>query len=558
MKKLICLLFAISVATLLSAKELPKEPSVITGKLENGFTYEIKQNSKPKEIAEFRLVVKAGSLEEDDDQKGLAHFVEHMAFNGSKNFKKNELIQYLESIGVSFGSHLNASTSYERTLYQLSVPVRNNNLEKSFLIFKDWADGLVFDKEAFEAERGVILEEARSRDTVNYRLFRKTKDMKYANSKYLEREPIGDLDIVRNVPVQRAIDFYNDWYRPNLMHFVAVGDFNTTKIESLIKEYFSELTNRSTRQPASRSIPENNSTRIRIVTDPETTSNFLDITFIENLDKLKTEKDLRQSLVESMMTALFNMKASEQILKANTKAKRIYMRGMAIGESRGGYKFVAHYNGLDELAALNELYALIWSFDKHGFSDGDLALIKKRLSSANESRYKRIKSQKSSTIASALANAYLSGSTYVDYEVLYSLHKRFIDEIALADINNKFKKIVALQDKAIIFVNSTGNQVAKRKILSTIKEARKNIENFSLEKELPTKLLFNTLVPKKMMKKQYHKKFDYHEYLLANGIRVAFKQMDYNKRRIEMKGFSEGGISVYELNDLNDSRSASR
>ena len=225
------------------AKDLKVESTLITGKLDNGFEYTIKKNAKPVDKAEIRLLVKAGALDEDDDQKGIAHLVEHMAFNGSENFPGNSLITYLESIGVAFGSHLNASTGTTRTLYKLSVPLENDNLDKSLLIFEDWAGGLSFNPKELEKERGVVLEEARSRDNLNFRLYIQSKDTIYEGSKYKDRTPIGDLDIVRNIKIDRVKAFYTRWYRPELMHLVVVGDVDVVKVEALIKKHFAHLKN---------------------------------------------------------------------------------------------------------------------------------------------------------------------------------------------------------------------------------------------------------------------------------------------------------------------------
>jgi len=186
--KTIILLF--SVISFSLAASLPLEPSFTHGVLPNGMKYTIKKNSKPKDFVELRLLVKVGSLDEDEDQKGIAHFVEHMAFNGSKNFKKNDVVKYFESIGVGYGAGLNASTGYGRTLYQLKVPNKNSHLEKSFLFLSDILNGLDFDEKEFNNERGVILEEARSRNTLSFRIKQQVKQEVYGNSKYSTRTPM--------------------------------------------------------------------------------------------------------------------------------------------------------------------------------------------------------------------------------------------------------------------------------------------------------------------------------------------------------------------------------
>ena len=510
------------ISTLIVAKELPKEKSLIEGEFENGFKYSIIKNGKPKNRAEFRLIVKVGSLEEDDDQKGVAHFVEHMAFNGSKHFKKNELIKYLESIGVKFGSHLNASTGYEKTLYKLTVPLKQEYLEKSFLVFEDWASGLNFDKEEFNKERGVILEEARSRDTASFRIYNRYKSMVFEGTKYLDRLPIGDLDIIKNISVERAKDFYNEWYRPEHMHFIAVGDFEVETIKELIKKHFSTLKNSSKRELASRDIKENNQTRVRSLSEKEVTSNSLSVQYLDFFEDTRTKKDMRTALIESMMISLFNIKAKEQLLKDDPKATSIRLDSGAINIKRASYNFKVSYRDNNDKLALKELYELIWSFYKYGFSKEDLRLLKKKRLDNNEKEYKRLSDRRSASIASTLVYYVLNKSIYIDYDYKYRATKELISDISLEEINNKFKKVLNFQDRVILFVNTTGDKVSKKETLETIESAKKGAEDFTKIKKTPDRLLKNKLVSKKIISRSYNKKTGIHEYILENGMRVLF------------------------------------
>ncbi|HHB94195.1 MAG TPA: insulinase family protein, partial [Campylobacterales bacterium] len=375
MKKLLLLLTLIFSTTLIAKEQiLPTEKSLIEGQLANGFKYTIKKNPKPKNRAEFRLIVKVGSLEEAEDQRGIAHFTEHMAFNGTKHFKKNELIKYLESTGVKFGVHLNASTGYEKTLYKLTVPLEKDNLKKTFWVFQDWASGLNFNPKEFDKERGVILEEARMRDNAGFRIYNKSKKLFFGNSKYIDRLPIGKKDIIRNISAKRAKEFYDKWYRPEFMHFIAVGDFNTTVVESMIKKYFAPLQNKNNEKRASREIKDNNTTRVLSVTDKEITSNSLSVSYVDILEDTRTKKDVKKALIEAMLYQLFNIKAREQILKPNPKATSINFTGEDINSLKSTYSFNVQYNNGDDKSALKELYELIKSFGKYGFSQNDFEL----------------------------------------------------------------------------------------------------------------------------------------------------------------------------------------
>jgi zinc protease len=555
MKKIV-MISLLCMLTLLYAKDLPTEESLVEGVLENGFRYSIKSNAKPKSRAEFRLVVKVGSLEEEDDQKGIAHFTEHMAFNGSQHFKKNELVQYLESIGVKFGSHLNASTGYERTLYKLTVPLEKDNLEQSFLVFRDWAGGLNFSADEFDKERGVILEEARSRDNLGFRLYNKSKHLFLGDSKFMERLPIGDKKIIKNISVKRAKDFYDKWYRPELMHFVAVGDFNATNIEHLIKKHFSILQNSNHDRRTSRVIADMNHTQVLSLTDKELTANSLTVQYVDKIEYLHTKEDMREGVVESMMYNLFNMKAEEQLLKENPKATTIRLTNGGINSQKGGYRFAVSYRGEDEQEALRELYEMLWSFEKYGFATSELDLVKKQQLSANEKSYRRLSDMRSVSIASSLVQSALYGSVYVDYDDAYRLRKELIADIKLDEINALFRKVLSIQNRVVLFMNTTGNRLSKEEVLETIAKAKEHLTDYTKVKKVPSKLLDRELKSHKITAKKYNKETGIHEFVLDNGIKVAFKQTDFSKNRVQLRGFSFGGSSLYDIEELDSANKA--
>lgn len=219
-------------------KEIPIDPTVKTGTLNNGLTYYIKHNAKPKNRAELRLVLKAGSILEDEDQLGLAHFVEHMAFNGTKSFKKNELIDYLQSLGVEFGADLNAHTSFDETVYKLSVPTDQKTFNTGLQVLRDWADGITFEDEEIDNERGIVAEELRARQGAGMRMYYKSIPLITNNSRYAQRSPIGTLDVIMNSDYDALKRFYRDWYRPDLMALVLVGDFDVLETEKKGKDPF--------------------------------------------------------------------------------------------------------------------------------------------------------------------------------------------------------------------------------------------------------------------------------------------------------------------------------
>ncbi len=221
----LCSVYVAFAQTLNVADKLPIAPEIKVGKLSNGLTYYIRKNVKPEKKVELRLVVKVGSIVEDDDQQGLAHFTEHMAFNGTKNFKKNDLVSFLQSIGVQFGADLNAYTSFDQTVYILPIPTdKPENLDKGFLVLEDWASTVAFDNEEIDKERGVVLEESRLGKGANDRMNKVIYPKIFAGSKYANRLPIGKDDILKNFKYDAIKRFYKDWYRPDLMaqHFTSL------------------------------------------------------------------------------------------------------------------------------------------------------------------------------------------------------------------------------------------------------------------------------------------------------------------------------------------------
>jgi len=224
------------------SEPIPFDPAVRVGKLENGLTYYVRANKKPENRAELRLVVNAGSIVEDDDQRGLAHFIEHMAFNGTENFAEQEMIDYLERIGMRFGPDINAYTSFDETVYMLEIPTDDETIVlTAFQILEDWAHRISFEDVEIDKERGVVIEEWRLGRGARGRIRDKEFPVVFHDSRYAERLVIGDKETLETAPYDVVRRFYHDWYRPDLMAVIAVGDFDESRIEEQIREHFSSL-----------------------------------------------------------------------------------------------------------------------------------------------------------------------------------------------------------------------------------------------------------------------------------------------------------------------------
>jgi zinc protease len=280
--------------------KLPVDSDVKIGKLENGLTYYIRKNARPEKKVELRLVVNAGSILETDDQRGLAHFTEHMAFNGSKHFQKNDLVSFLQTIGVEFGADLNAYTSFDETVYILPIPTeKKENVQKAFQILEDWASTITFDEAEINKERGIVLEEERIGKGADERIFRVTYPKILEGSRYAVRLPIGKSEVIRTFKPETIKKFYSDWYRPELMAVIAVGDIDPAEIEGLIKKHFSALKSKGKKKVRTLTdVPPRQNSEGLVVTDKEATNHVVEIYYPYKRAKVNTTLgDYRESIV---------------------------------------------------------------------------------------------------------------------------------------------------------------------------------------------------------------------------------------------------------------------
>jgi len=540
----------------LDAKDLKQESSLVQGTLDNGFRYTLKKNAKPEKKAEIRLLVNAGSLEEDEDQKGVAHLVEHMAFNGTKHFVKNELISYLESIGVAFGSHLNASTGTTKTLYKLSIPLEKDNFEKSFLIFEDWANGLNFDKNELEKERGVILEEARSRDNANFRIYQQAKNTLYADSKYKDRTPIGDLEIIKNIKVDRVKDFYDDWYRPELMHLVIVGEIDLNKTKSLIHKHFSSLKNRSKRQPANRSVPKVDKQRVLFVNDKELSTRSVDMYYFENIKKVTTIEHYKEKLLQKIALNIFNLEHSNQLSKKTQILNSLRASKFKLGSNLEGLVFSASYDHENPILSLKHLSKNIFTHNKYGFDKENFNAVINSLKHSNELFFKTLGNAESASYANKIVSNLLNKTLFIDETFKYHMQKDLLQNIRLHEVNEAYKKMLKTASKLVAFSFKKPSVLSKQEIFDTINNTKLQLTPPTKKKKLPSSVLTKELQTLPIRSQHYNKEFDFWELHLANGIKLIYKHNDYTKNKVIVKSFSKGGYSLLHSDLLENAKSS--
>src|SRR5262245_21526332 len=452
MKALCSLLLVVSASVNLLAQislnqPIPVDPNLKVGKLPNGLTYYVQKNLKPEKKMELRLVVNAGSILEDPQQRGLAHFMEHMNFNGSKHFPKNELVDYLQKVGVKFGADLNAYTSFDETVYMLPISGDHpKNVEKGCNAFEDWTGNNLHDTTEIEKERGVVLEESRLSKGAQERMLRQYFPKLFNGSKYAERLPIGKDSILKTFTPATLERFYKQWYRPNLMAVIVVGDIDPAEAEKKIKAHFSGFKNPSNQKPRPAITPIATRTKpdAMVVTDDEATNSILEVfNYITPAKKIKTWADYRQSVKKELINSLINERLQELTQKENPP----FVYGFT-----GTDQFIRGYDAFVSAAVLGDnttkeavdaLLAETERARKFGFLQTELDRTKAAmLNEAEESFKEKDKSQSAAIVQSYVSN-YLEGSPVPGPENRYKFIKQILPGISLKEINDMAKKMPA-------------------------------------------------------------------------------------------------------------------
>jgi zinc protease len=530
---------------------LPVDSKVTIGTLPNGIRYYIRQNARPEKRAELRLVVNAGSILEDNDQRGLAHFVEHTAFNGTTNFKKNDLVSYLQSIGVRFGADLNAYTGFDETVYILPVPTDTARiLDKAFDILEDWAHGQLFDSTEVVNERGVVLEEWRGGKGASERMMQVWLPIAFKGSRYATRLPIGTDTSINSAVPSKLRRFYRDWYRPDLMAVVAVGDFDPAQIESLIKRHFSSIPKApaSARVRAEATIPDNATPLVAITKDKEAQGSSVELIFKMKHPAMKTVGDYRRSLIQNLALSMFNSRFTEITQKPNAP-----FLGAGAGVSaffaRGTDAFTVGA-GVEDGGILKGAEALLIEtkrVQQHGFLDSELQRAKMNTARAYERAYAEREKTESGSIVGEYVSNFLTGEAIPGIEYEYALVQRLLPGITLADVNAAAKgwiteknRVIIAQapDKAGLKLPTEAELLAvfNKAAQATVAAYTESLSSDALVSPLPT--------PGRVVSETKRDDIGVTEWKLSNGMRVLVKPTDFKADQVLLRGEADGGTSL--------------
>jgi zinc protease len=534
---------------------LTPDPKILIGRLDNGLTYYIRENKRPEKRAELQIVVKAGSILEDDDQQGLAHFVEHMAFNGTKNFPKQDLVNFLEKSGVRFGPELNAYTSFDETVYMLQVPTDSPEVMKTgFQILQEWAQDLSFDDKEIDKERGVVIEEWRLRRGAENRVSMKHIPFELFKSHYADRLPIGKKEILESCPYDTLRKFYRDWYRPDLMAVFAVGDFNKQEIETLIKEHFSGLRNpQKERERNIYPVPDHKETLVSIVTDPELTRTSVEVLFKRDTRDTRTAREYKDLIIGGLYDAMLNARLRELLQQSNPPFINSYS-----GDGRFIGKKQVYYLGasVKENSILSGLEAVVreaFRVKQHGFTLTELERQKAQSLREIEQAYSERDKTESGRIINEYLRNFLINETIPGIEVELKLFKQFIPEITLEEVN-KLAEERMIQGNRVITISAPEKESIKvpteGEVLAVINKATTEKFDPYIDKVSSKPLVSHLPSPGKITEEKKIASLGVTEWTLSNGARVVLKSTDFKNDEILFSAFSNGGTSLVSDTDF--------
>lgn len=544
-------------------KKIPVSDKVLTGKLSNGLTYYVRHNEEPKERASFYIIQNVGAILENDDQNGLAHFLEHMAFQGTENFPDKGIIETLQRHGVSFGGNINAYTAQNETVYNISaVPTTDVTLvDTCLMVLHDWSHYLTLDKEEIDGERGVISEEWRTRRNPSFRIGLQINPVIFKDSQYAKRDVIGDYNIINTFEPQTLRDFYHDWYRTDLQAIAVVGDIDAEATVAKIKEMFEPIP--AVENPKERieyEIPAHDEMYYVVGTDKESTASTVKILTI--LPNKRNDKENYSYLREGLLASFFNSMVANRLSEIMQQSNPPYLGG-SIGygglvRNYASYTCSAVAKPNEETEALKTILVENERIKRYGFSDSELKRVKADLLSAMETSYKQRDKFKNESFISDIKDNFLLGEPLFEYDVYYDYVTKTIPKITVKEIMEYAQPWFTKKNQVAVITGPddvhhlTEDEV--RGIISVV-EGDDSILPFE-DEFIGQDLVPEDLKGSKIKEVVPVELFDAEEWILENGVKVVYKKADYEKESVTLYGHSYGGTALYDVKDLPNAENA--
>ncbi len=531
-------------------EEIPFDSKVLTGKLDNGITYYIRPNAKPENKVELRLVVNAGSILEDDDQQGLAHFCEHMCFNGTEHFEKNELVSYLQSLGIEFGGDLNAYTSFDETVYMLPVPSEDpETVDNGLLVLADWANGVSFTDEEIDKERGVILEELRIGQGAQQRMRDEYFPVMFKNSMYAERLPIGKKDIIENFEYETIRRFYREWYRPDLMAVIAIGDLEPKEMLKKIEDKFGSIEMpKEYRERKEFEVPDHKETYISVVSDKEAPYTVVQLMYKDDTQETNLWNDYRRDLAQNMYNGMLGARLSELTQSATPPFMFAQTSYSGMVRSKNSYSSFAVVgpdgieNGLKTLLDENQRVKL------HGFTQSELDRYKTEYITRLEKSFNEADKTESSRYVYEYINNFLEGEPSPGIEAEYEMTQKLLPTINLEEVNalaaewikdyNRVVVIMAPEQEGLVLPTET-------EVETWLNDADKNKIDAYVDATSDRPLMETIPTAASITKTETIAAEGIEILEFENGLKVVLKPTEFKNDEILVSAYSLGGSSLY-------------
>lgn len=567
MKKIITMLL-LAVTTLVVAQQnqaLPVDPNVRTGKLENGLTYYIRHNALPENRIDFYIAQKVGSMQEEDSQSGLAHFLEHMAFNGTKNFPGKKMLTYLQDNGIKFGTNINAYTSFDKTVYHISnVPSTNVNLvDSALLVLYDWSCGIALEEEELENERGVIREEWRTRGGAQQRIWDQLLPNMYRDSKYAKRMPIGSIDVINNFKPEEIRAYYHKWYRPDLQGIIIVGDIDAEAMEQKVKDLFSPIPldpDRAEREYFP--VPDNEATIVAMATDKEARNTQIMIFYKHEPipDELKnTQAGYIMNSITHLAAAMINQRFREITQKPNAPflGAQAFDGDYFVAKTKAAWTVFASCADDKISDALAALKRETLRMKRHGFTAAEYEIARTNMLKRYEDSYNNREKQKNASYSNEYVRAFTDGEPIPGIEFEYQFLQTVLPNIPVEAINQTVAQLVG--DKNIV-IAVTGPEKegviypSQADLLAVIDAVDKETIDPYVGETIDEPLVANPPAAGKIVKEEKDETFDATVWTLQNGMKVIVKNTDFKDDEIVMTATGAGGTSAYMVHDPTNSR----
>jgi len=558
---LLTLLLIAGMSSQLIAQEkeaIKLDPQVRYGKLDNGLTYYIRANAVPENRAEFYIVNNVGAILETDAQDGLAHFCEHMAFNGTKNFPDKGVLNFLETNGVKFGHNVNAFTSLDVTAYNLSnVPLRREGIvDSSLLILHDWAACVSYDAEEIDKERGVIHEEWRTRRSPNMRMQQVINPVLYEGSKYAKRDVIGKLDVIDNCDYETMRSFYRDWYRPELQALIIIGDFDTEKMEQKVKKLFSSIPEGNVNKERKYfPVPNHKETKVAIASDKEAQNTMVRL-YYKNDIVPKDQKDLAY-YNKQVNSALFSIMINNRLRELTQKENPPFIYGYSgysnLVRTKDAYMSLAMAPNGKAIDALEAILTENQRIKKHGFTPSELERAKAEIISQTKKEFNDREKQKNSYYVWQYFDHYLQNEPAPGIEFEYEYLQKYLPSIKVNQIN----KLAALwiKNENVVATITAPEQEGvslptEQDVLNTINKVRSNDIAAYKDAVSGKALVANLPAAGKIINTQGDNAYQTESWTLSNGAKVIVKPTNFKEDQILFSAFSAGGYSLVATEDL--------